>query len=88
MMHKPHHQMRCITTNQLPFTIPTPVVLSSTPSALMNVAVKAGQMQHALKAYRQLLEEGCTPNVVTYNTLIDIHSKTGQVNAVICHTSI
>lgn len=32
----------------------------------------------ALDVYQQLLQEGCTPNMVTYNILIDIHSKSGQ----------
>jgi pentatricopeptide repeat protein len=27
---------------------------------------------------RQMLEEGCTPNLVTFNTLIDLYVKTGQ----------
>jgi pentatricopeptide repeat domain-containing protein 1 len=39
-----------------------------TYSALMNVAIKAGQLQQALAVYGQMLAEGCTPNVVTYNT--------------------
>ena len=32
----------------------------------------------ALDVYQQLLSEGCTPNMVTYNVLIDIHAKAGQ----------
>lgn len=47
-------------------------------SALMNVAIKCGQLQKALEVYGELLREGCSPNVVTYNTLIDVHGKTGQ----------
>ncbi len=27
--------------------------------------------------YRQLLREGCTPNLVTYNILIDVYGKMG-----------
>lgn len=44
----------------------------------MNVAIKCGQLQKALEVYGELLREGCVPNVVTYNTLIDVHGKTGQ----------
>lgn len=47
-------------------------------SALMNVAIKSGQLQKALEVYHEMLREGCTPNVVTYNTLIDVYGKTGQ----------
>jgi len=28
--------------------------------------------------YKQLLSDSCTPNLVTYNTLIDVYGKTGQ----------
>jgi pentatricopeptide repeat domain-containing protein 1 len=28
--------------------------------------------------YQQLLADGCTPNLVTFNILIDIHGKSGQ----------
>ena len=28
--------------------------------------------------YAQLVREGCTPNLVTYNILIDIYGKTAQ----------
>jgi pentatricopeptide repeat domain-containing protein 1 len=44
----------------------------------MNVAIKSGQLQKALEVYHEMLREGCTPNVVTYNTLIDVYGKTGQ----------
>lgn len=44
----------------------------------MNVAIKSGQLQKALEVYNEMLREGCTPNVVTYNTLIDVYGKTGQ----------
>jgi pentatricopeptide repeat protein len=44
----------------------------------MNVAIKCGQLQKALEVYGELLREGCVPNVVTYNTLIDVHGKIGQ----------
>jgi pentatricopeptide repeat protein len=46
--------------------------------ALMNVAIKCNQLQKALEIYNDMLREGCTPNVVTYNTLIDVYGKTGQ----------
>jgi pentatricopeptide repeat domain-containing protein 1 len=32
----------------------------------------------ALDVYQQLLAEGCSPNLVTFNILIDIHGKSGQ----------
>jgi pentatricopeptide repeat domain-containing protein 1 len=28
--------------------------------------------------FQQLLSEGCAPNLVTFNILIDIHAKGGQ----------
>lgn len=31
-----------------------------------------------LQVYAQMLQEGCAPNLVTYNTLIDLYVKTGQ----------
>jgi len=37
----------------------------------------AGELDLALDVYRQMQNEGCTPNLVTYNTLIDVHGKTG-----------
>ena len=48
-------------------------------SALMNVCIKAGQYQTALDVYLNGMQaSGCQPNVVTYNTLIDLHGKMGQ----------
>ena len=48
-------------------------------SALMNVCIKAGQYQRALEVYTiDMQAERCMPNVVTYNTLIDLYGKTGQ----------
>jgi pentatricopeptide repeat protein len=35
-------------------------------SALMNVAIKAGQNQLAVDFYKEMQEEGCKPNLVTY----------------------
>ena len=35
-------------------------------------------MELALDVYGQLQRDGCTPNLVTYNILIDVHGKTGN----------
>lgn len=40
--------------------------------------VQANELELALDVYGQLLREGCTPNLVTYNILIDIHGKMGN----------
>ena len=40
--------------------------------------IKANELDLALDVYRQLLSDSCTPNLVTYNTLIDVYGKTGQ----------
>lgn len=32
----------------------------------------------ALEVYAEMQREGCTPNIVTYNTLIDVYGKLGQ----------
>jgi pentatricopeptide repeat domain-containing protein 1 len=41
-------------------------------------AAPAGnELDLALDVYRQMLQEGCTPNLVTFNTLIDVYGKTG-----------
>ena len=40
--------------------------------------LQANELELALDVYNQLLREGCTPNLVTYNILIDVHGKTGQ----------
>ena len=36
------------------------------------VCIKAGELDLALDVFQQLLREGCTPNLVTYNILIDV----------------
>jgi pentatricopeptide repeat protein len=36
------------------------------------VCIKAGELELALDVFQQLLREGCTPNLVTYNILIDV----------------
>ncbi len=42
------------------------------------LSVQANELELALDVYGQLLREGCTPNLVTYNILIDIHGKMGN----------
>ena len=44
----------------------------STPSPPAAVCIKAGELELALDVFQQLLREGCTPNLVTYNILIDV----------------
>lgn len=39
---------------------------------------QANELELALDVYNQLVRDGCTPNLVTYNILIDVHGKTGQ----------
>jgi len=36
------------------------------------VCIKTGELDLALDVFQQLLREGCTPNLVTYNILIDV----------------
>ena len=40
--------------------------------------MQANELDLALDVYGQLVREGCTPNLVTYNILIDIYGKTAQ----------
>ena len=40
--------------------------------------LQANELDLAIDVYSQLLREGCTPNLVTYNILIDVHGKTGN----------
>lgn len=40
--------------------------------------LQANELDLAIDVYGQLLREGCTPNLVTYNILIDVHGKTGN----------
>ena len=40
--------------------------------------LQANELELALDVYNQLVRDGCTPNLVTYNILIDVHGKTGQ----------
>ena len=36
------------------------------------MCIKANELDLALDVFSQLLREGCTPNLVTYNILIDV----------------
>lgn len=49
-----------------------------TYSALLNVCLKANELDLSLDVYGRMLAEGVTPNLVTYNTLLDIYNKTGR----------
>jgi pentatricopeptide repeat domain-containing protein 1 len=49
-----------------------------TYSALLNVCLKANELDLALDVYARMLAEGVTPNLVTFNTLLDIYNKTGR----------
>ena len=42
---------------------------------LYAVCIKAGELELALDVFQQLLREGCTPNLVTYNILIDVRNQ-------------
>jgi pentatricopeptide repeat protein len=44
----------------------------------MNVCIKANELDLGQDVYRQMLEEGIAPNLVTYNILIDVYVKRGQ----------
>lgn len=44
----------------------------------MNVCIKCGKCPLALETYQNMRQEGCAPNVVTFNTLIDVYGKMGQ----------
>jgi len=44
----------------------------------MNVCIKASELQLAEDVYQQMIEQGCTPTLVTYNILIDVHVKRGH----------
>jgi pentatricopeptide repeat protein len=45
---------------------------------LQNVCIKANELDLAQDVYKQMLAEGCAPNLVTYNILIDVYVKKGQ----------
>lgn len=42
------------------------------------VCIKSGELELAIDVYGQMQAEGVSPNLVTYNTLIDVYGKTGQ----------
>ena len=44
----------------------------------MNVCIKCGKCPLALETYHAMRQDGCQPNVVTFNTLIDVYGKMGQ----------
>ena len=44
----------------------------------MNVCIKCGRCPLALETYHKMRQDGCAPNVVTFNTLIDVYGKMGQ----------
>ena len=48
------------------------------PDERATVAAQANELDLALDVYRQLVREGCTPNLVTYNILIDVYGKMGS----------
>ena len=81
----------CTSTTVLPAFITT--VLSDTPACLplcdkhclsgmmpppAHPCPSCSECDLALDVYQQLLADGCTPNLVTFNILIDIHGKSGQ----------
>jgi pentatricopeptide repeat protein len=47
-------------------------------AAVQNVCIKANELDLAQDVYKQMLAEGCAPNLVTYNILIDVYVKKGQ----------
>ena len=51
---------------------------SASVQALMNVCIKCGRCPLALETYHKMRQDGCAPNVVTFNTLIDVYGKMGQ----------
>ena len=46
------------------------------------VCIKAGELELALDVFQQLLREGCAPNLVTYNILIDVRRRSAVVSAI------
>lgn len=45
---------------------------------LQNVCIKCGKLSLALDTYNSMRAASCVPNVVTYNTLVDVYGKLGQ----------
>jgi pentatricopeptide repeat protein len=53
-------------------------VNNHTYSALLNICVKTNELDLALDVFQQLLAEGLTPNIVTYNILLEVYAKQGM----------
>jgi pentatricopeptide repeat domain-containing protein 1 len=49
-----------------------------TYTALMNVCIKCSRHSLALETYKLMRHDRCLPNVVTYNTLVDVYGKMGS----------
>lgn len=49
-----------------------------TYTALMNVCIKCSKHSLALETFKLMRQDKCVPNVVTYNTLIDVYGKMGS----------
>ena len=64
-----------------PPTPHTPTQPHISYTALMNVCIKCGKLPAALDIFAAMQAEGCAPNVVTFNTLIDVYGKLGQWEA-------
>jgi pentatricopeptide repeat protein len=62
---------------------PTPDPGPLPPQPTLPPFPQCGKMALALEVFNAMRAEGCTPNVVTYNTLIDVHGKLGQWDAAI-----
>ena len=45
------------------------------------MCIKANELDLALDVFSQLLHEGCVPNLVTYNILIDVRTLPPQLPA-------
>lgn len=42
------------------------------------MCVQCGKLPMALDIYNTMKAVGCVPNVVTFNTLVDVYGKLGQ----------
>ena len=54
-----------------------PLASDSSLTLILQI-LQANELELALDVYNQLLREGCQPNLVTYNILIDIYGKMGS----------